>query len=189
MNKLTKAPTGGVPANLADYAAKLQTGIADSRASTVIAGGGKPLLRLLKSGEWVFGASNEEVQEGSSWAVNVLSLAHGWSCWVEGEGNQKNELKGEILVSMTEPKPVRPPPIQGFDYAEVRAFELKCMDGDDEGTEVLHKTSSVGGMRAVDALLAAIYRQLADDPAHACPVVSLDVDSYQHSKWGKIFTP
>jgi hypothetical protein len=186
MTDLTRTNSSLV--NMADYAAKLRSGIADSRASTVIAGG-KPLLRLLKSGEWVFGPSNEEVQPGSHWAINVFSLNHGWSCWVEGQGSQKNELKGEILVPVTEPKPERPPPIQGFDFNEVRAFELKCLDGDDAGTEITHKTSSIGGLRAVDALLASIYRQLGDNPHYPCPVVTLEKDSYQHNKWGKIFTP
>jgi hypothetical protein len=189
MTDLTRtAPPGGI-VDMNDYIARLQSGIAESRASTVIAGGGKPLLRLLKSGEWVFGPSNEEVQEGSHWAVNVLSLSHGWSCWVEGEGNNKNELKGEVLVPMIDPKPPRPAPIQDTPFNEVRAFEMKCVDGDDEGTEVATKINSIGGMRAVDALLASIYRQLSDDPLHPCPVVTLDKDSYQHTKWGQIYTP
>ena len=48
----------------------------------------------MKSGEWVFGQENEEVQEGSQWVVNVMSLAHGYCCWVETAPNKPNELRG-----------------------------------------------------------------------------------------------
>jgi hypothetical protein len=175
-------------ANMADFAERMSTGIAESKASTVIAGG-QNLLRLLKSGEWVFGVSNEEVQEGSHWAINVMSLKHGWNCWSRHEGSQKNELLGEILVPMTDSKPAKPAPIQGFEYAEMRAFDLHCMDGVDEGMDVFYKINSVGGMRAVDGLLTDIMRQLKTDPYHSCPVVLLQVDSYPHPKWGKTYIP
>jgi hypothetical protein len=151
--------------------------------------GGQPLLRLLKSGEWVFGQSNEPVQEGSEWAINVMSLKHGWNCWSKRSDNQKNELLGEVLVSITESKPARPLPIQGFEYVEERAFDLKCMNGVDQGTEVLYKSNSVGGMRAVDGLLEDIANQLDIDPQHSCAVVKLGVDFYNHQKWGKTFIP
>ena len=62
MNDLTKRDEAGLPA---DFLQKLSSGIAESRATTIIAGGGKPLLRLLKGGHWVFGQGNEEVQPGS----------------------------------------------------------------------------------------------------------------------------
>lgn len=186
MNNVIKPGPTQLPAELAR---KLMTGIAESRASTIIAGGGKPLLRLLKSGNWVYGMENEEVQAGSHWVVNVMSLAHGWACWVEGVGNAKNELRGEIMVSMADPKPLRPAPISATDFNEQRSFELKCIDGTDAGAEVLYKTTSVGGMREVDGLLAKVQVALASHPEHPCPVLTLDVDSYQHTKWGQISTP
>jgi hypothetical protein len=181
----------GVPMVTTDFAAKLVAGIAESRASTVIAGGGKPLLRMLKSGDWVFGPSNEEVQDGSPWIVNIMTLGHGWSCWVQTAGNAKNELRGEIMTSMAEPKPLRPPPIDGTQYAEQRSFEAKCYDGADAGTEVLHKTASIGGMRAIDDLLVTIQKRLAmpGGVAYPFPVIVLGHDHYEHTKWGRIYTP
>jgi hypothetical protein len=173
----------------ADFAKKLMSGIAQSRATTVIAGGGKDLLRMLKSGEWVFGQGNEEVQGGSQWVVNILSLAHGWVCWVEGAGNAKNSKRGEVMVAMTEDKPLCPPPIDGTPYKEQRALELKCVTGDDVGTEVRHEVTSIGGLRAIDGLLAKIQARLAVDPVHCCPVLVFGTDSYPHPKWGKVYTP
>lgn len=190
--EVTKGNGGGAVVNMKDYAKALQTGIADSRASTVIAGGGLPLLRLGRDGHWSFGQNYEEVQEGSSWAVNIMTLAHGYQCWVKdnpNDPNSKQTLKGEILVPMTEPKPMRPDPIQGKPFDEARAFQLKCIDGDDAGTEIQYKINSVGGLRAVDALLASIYKQLASDPTHAFPVIKLLKDSYVHKSWGPIAIP
>jgi hypothetical protein len=187
-NDVSKKKSGvlGLPT---DFAAKLVSGIAESRASTQISGGGKPLLRMSKAGEWMFGQANDECQEGSTWAINPVTLSHGYCCWVDGGPGQKNELKGEIMASMAEPKPRRPEPIGDTPYAEQRSFDLRCLDGADEGVEVLYKTSSVGGMRAVDAILAEIQKQVPLDPTHPCPVVLLQNDSYPHSKWGKIYVP
>lgn len=172
----------------ADFVSRLMSGIAESRASTIVAGG-KPFFRLSRSGTYVFGQNNEEVQEGSEWAVNVMTLSHGWSCWVDGGPGHANELAGEVMVPMTSPKPVRPEPIDDTPFKEQRSLDLKCISGDDTGTEVVYKINSVGGMRAVDGLLAAIYEQLARNPAYPCPVIVFDSTSYSHKKWGEIFVP
>jgi hypothetical protein len=171
-----------------DMAAGLIAGIAESRASTPIAGG-KPLLRLLKSGNWVYGQADDPVQDGSEWAVNPLSIKHGWSCWSDYPGNTKNELLGEVLVPVSDRKPIMPDPIGDFGWKEQRVFELKCVLGEDEGVEVLFKTSSVGGMRAVDSFFAELVDQLKKDPAHPVAIVQLEVSDYQHQKYGQIFNP
>ena len=190
MTKDLKTTNGGNELALsADFIGKLQAGIAESRSTTLIAGGGKLLLRMLKSGEWVYGPSDEEVDKGSRWVVNLMTLSHGWCCWVETGANAKNELRGEVMASMSEPKPPRPQPIADTEFSEQRSFELKALDGGDQGVEVLYKSGSIGGMRAIDGLLAEIQRRLAEDPHHAFPVLELDHDSYNHTKWGRIFTP
>jgi class 3 adenylate cyclase len=58
MNDVAKPKQTAVSAQLLD---RLKSGIAESRASTVLAGGGKPYLRMLKSGEWVYGQRDDEV--------------------------------------------------------------------------------------------------------------------------------
>src|SRR5262245_57000959 len=141
-----------VTALSSDYLTKLKGGIAESRASTVLPGG-KPFLRLLRDGEWVFGQSDDVVQDGSLWIVNPLSIGHGWSCWTNYDTKAKNELLDEIMVSVTEPKPIRPPNNGEWPYAEQRQMDLRCCHGEDTGVEVLYKTNSVGGMRAFDGLL------------------------------------
>jgi hypothetical protein len=174
--------------DMKEFAGKLITGIAESRAATITPGG-KPILRLLKSGEWAFGPANEEVQEGSHWFLNLATLGHGWVCWSDYEGNQKNEILGEILVSITQPKPARPPAVDGFEFNELRSFELTCMDGSDAGTEAVTKISSIGGMRAFADLVDAIQARLRENPEYSFPILTLEKDSYKHTKWGQIFTP
>jgi hypothetical protein len=182
---MTKNNGGAVLSHL-DFVAKLTSGIAQSRAETRISGG-KPFLRLLKGGEWVFGQEDLVVEPGSRWCVNLMSLSHGFCCWVDM--GSKNELKGEVMVSMTMPRPPRPEPIDGTPYAEQRGFELKCMGGEDKDTEVIYKTASRGGMGATDELLATIQKRLAIDPEYCYPVVELDLDSYDHKKYGKTYVP
>lgn len=187
MNDIVKAAGTALST---DVASKLLKGIGESRASTPKAGG-EPLLRMLRSGEWVYGQEDTEVLEGSLWAVNPLSIQHGWSCWTnyDPKEKKKNELLGEAMGPIYESKPDRPEPINGYPFKEQRSFSLKCMNGDDEGVEVVHKLSSVGGMRAFDGLLADMQAQLRDNPAFPCPVIELEVDSYQHKQWGKTYVP
>jgi hypothetical protein len=93
------------------------------------------------------------------------------------------------MTPISSHKPPRPDDINDFAFAEQRVFELKCIDGDDVGTEVLYKTSSVGGMRACDNFFAKLVEQLRTDPAHPVAIVQLESDSYQHSQYGQTFVP
>jgi hypothetical protein len=168
---------------------ELLGGILDSRSSTVIAGG-RPLMRLLKSGVWVFGQQDEPVQLGSEWAINPKSIQHGWSCWTNNpDPKVKNELLGEHMAPIRERKPLMPEPVRGNEWKEQRSFDMMCVLGDDEGVEVLYKTSSVGGMRGVDNLLAALIGQLRINPAFPVAIVQLGSTPYDHAKFGQIFNP
>lgn len=151
-----------------DDIARLRSGIAQSRASTRIAGGDQ-LLRMQKSGRWVIGQQDEPVQEGSEWAVDPRQIRHGWCCWSNDPNpSAKNELLDERMTSMFDAKPPMPEPIQGYPFKEQRTLVMKCLNGTDEGLQILFKTNSVGGMRTVDVLLAALDAQLGKDPGTRC---------------------
>lgn len=167
----------------ANFAERLSAGIAEARANTIINAGGKPLLRLLKDGDWVFGQGNEAVQEGSRWVINVASIGHGYCCWIDGA------LRGEVMSSVFDHKPAQPAPVEGTSFKEQRSFDMKCIDGDDAGTEVLYKTSSLSGMSESDRLFATLQARVADEQVYIFPVVQLEVSSYPHKKHGKIYTP
>jgi hypothetical protein len=185
MTDIANRTTGSAAALPEDFAKRMMAGIAESRATTQIGAGGKHILRLMKGGMWIYGQTNEEVQPGSRWAVNVMTLAHGWCCWVEGES--KNSLEGDVMVSMSEKLPAQPDAIRGTEFKPQRSFDLKCLDGEDEGEEVVYKVNSRGGIEAVTKFIGDIQRRLLTP--YPCPIITLDSEWYPHPKWGRVDKP
>lgn len=190
MNAITKASPS---ANALASIQSLKQGLSNV-AATMPTKGGDPFLRMGKDGEWMYGAENVEVEEGSLWAVNPMSLQHGFACWTDYTDSKKsNELVGERMVQMTAPLPGRhdlPDTGEWNDrWTEQLSFQLKCVSGEDKGEQALYKTTSVGGIRVIRKLIDAIMAQLDADPSKPVPVIVLDSDSYPHKKWGKIYTP
>jgi len=146
---------------------------------------GVTILKMDKTGHWVYGADQTEVEDGATWAVNPFSFIHGFIAWGEGE------VLGEKMVSVSEPLPDMgaPPPNAKRGWEVQVGMSLKCMSGEDEGLDVRFSTTSVGGKRAVQALAVAIAAQVEADQAKPVPVVELKRDHYTHKSYGKIFTP
>jgi hypothetical protein len=192
MNDIVKQGSTALSTEYLDWAAALEAGIRKSQESTVLPGG-KPILRLLKSGVWVYGANDDENQPGAELAINPRSIKHGWSCWTDYPGSQKNELKGEVMTFISAPKPAKPEPIDGFEYKPQVVFDLKYVVGDDAGLEVVYKSSSLGGLRAADNLQSALVKQIQEQvlagTPYVVPIVQLLAADYQHTKYGQIFTP
>ena len=160
--------------------------------STMKATSSDPYLRFGRDGVWVYGAENIEVEQGSKWAINILSLQHGFVSWTDYPENDKrsNEVVAEVMVPMTSALPDRDklPPSE-WPYSQQVAFQMKCVDGEDAGEQAIYKTTSVGGTNNVSKIIAAIMAQLDVDGEHCVPLVVLGQDSYQHKKWGKTYTP
>lgn len=167
----------------ANFGETLMKGIAETRSTMTVSDGGKPLLRLLKSGVWVFGQSNEPVAKGSQWAVNIASLSRGWVCWSEGE------LLGQAMASVQVERIPQPAPINGETFTEQFGMELTCITGKDDGTLVLYKNNSVGFKRAFEKLLAEIQTRWSSDKQYFWPVVELEQEDYSHKKYGTIYNP
>jgi hypothetical protein len=76
-----------------------------------------------------------------------------------------------------------------------RVFELKCLDGEDEGVEVIYKAQSMGGTQASGNLFAEFSKQLEwlrtnpSSPAYIVPIVRVKSDFYTHQLHGQIFKP
>lgn len=154
--------------------------------------GGEPILRLGRDGLWIFGADNTEVEDGSTWAVNPLSLQHGFICWkVIPEGSKESpELLGEEMVSMFSAKPDKLAlPDYGHPWADCLSFNLLCLSGEDKGEQMLYKTSSTGGLRATREFIAALMAQLDKDESKPVPVIELKSDHYKHKTYGKTYFP
>lgn len=178
---------GGAIASLQD----LKSGLSNV-AATLPKAGGDPILRLLQDGTWLYGAENVEVEEGSRWAINPMSLQHGYISWTDYDKSDKrsNEIVGEAMVPFNQPLPGRHDlPNTGWDWTEQVSMNAKCLNGEDEGTQVVYSPTSVGGIRAVKELIAAILKQLDIDENRPVPVVELDTDHYNHKKYGKTYVP
>jgi hypothetical protein len=119
MSNLVKFGSAGLPAvqNLAASLRKLE-----QAAPSVMV-----ILKMDKTGHWVFGAEQEEVENGSRWAVNPLSFVHGYIAWGKGEA------LGEMMAPITDPLPEVGVPPSGAErgWEMQLGFSLKCISGED----------------------------------------------------------
>jgi hypothetical protein len=170
-----KAPS--LPADLVN---QIAAGIARSHVGSAGGGRGQTLLRLMTSGAWVFGQSNDAVQQGSSWLGNIASLKHGYCCWHE------SQLIDEVMVEMWTDAPVMPlTHACGAVYKPQLSIELKCLDGADAGVQVLYKSSSYGGTAALFELKEKIRNRVQTvGGEYLFPVIELGSTSYANKKHG-----
>jgi len=146
---------------------------------------GSVIIKMDKTGHWVFGADQTEVEGDSTWAVNPFSFIHGFIAWGDGE------VLGEKMVSVSEPLPemdAAPPNAKRGWEAQI-GMSLKCLSGEDKGMEARYTVTSVGGKKAVQALAVAIAEQVEKDQSKPVPVVHLKKDHYTHKSYGRIYTP
>jgi len=146
---------------------------------------GTVIIKMDKTGHWVFGADQDEVEADSTWAVNPFSFVHGYIAWGDGD------VLGEKMVSVSEPLPeMDDAPAMAKRGWEVQVgMSLKCLTGEDKGMEARYTTTSAGGKRGVQTLAVAIAEQVDKDQTKPVPVVLLKKEHYQHKSYGRIFTP
>ena len=146
---------------------------------------GVVLLKMDKTGHWVYGADQTEVEDDATWAVNPFSFVHGFIAWGDGE------VLGEKMVSVSQPLPEldAAPPNAKKGWETQVGMSLKCISGEDKDMEARYTTTSVGGKRSVQTLALAIAAQVEKDQTKPVPVVRLKKDHYTHKSYGKIFTP
>jgi len=177
MSNLVKFASAGLPsvATLATSLRKLEQA---TPMSSVI-------LKMDRTGHWIFGADQTEVEDDARWAVNPFSFVHGFIAWGDGE------VLAEKMCSVTEPLPEldAAPPSAKKGWEQQVGMMLKCTVGEDAGMEARFTTTSVGGKRAVQALAVAIAAQVEKDPSKPVPIVTLGKDHYQHKSYGRIYTP
>lgn len=153
-------------------------------------GAGEQYLKLAKSGIWTYGADGIDVQDGSLWAVDPNSFIAGYIAW-QPDSNKAAEKLGEEMRPATDPPVIRGDlPDVGGPWDEQLGCTLLCLTGEDAGTRVSYNTTSKGGLRAINGLLGHVVTQLQKGETDAIvPVVRLLTDSYQHKRYGKIYTP
>ena len=150
-----------------------------------VGGTGMAILKMDKTGHWVFGADQTEVEDDSTWAVNPFSFVHGFIAWGEGD------VLGEKMVPVADPLPEMdvPPPGAKRGWELQVGMSLKCMSGEDKGLEVTYNVTSVGGKRAVQKLALDIAAQVEKDQTKPVAVVRLKKEHYTHKSYGRIYTP
>jgi hypothetical protein len=143
------------------------------------------IIKMDKTGHWVYGSDQTEIDSDSTWAVNPFSFVHGFIAWGDGEP------LGEKMVSVSEPLPEMDDAPAGAKRGwEVQVgMSIKCLSGEDKGMEARYTTTSAGGKRGVQTLAVAIAEQVDKDQTKPVPIVILKKDHYQHKSYGRIFTP
>jgi hypothetical protein len=177
-NAVSKFGSAGLPsvASLSSALRTIQTDVGD---------GGMVILKMDRTGHWVFGADQTEVEDDSIWAVNPFSFVHGYIAWGDGT------VLAEKMASVTDPLPETGPAPE----AAKRGWEMQvgvtlaCTNGEDQGMQARFSATSVGGKRAVQTLAVAIAEQCDKDQTRPVPLVSLKREHYQHKSYGRIFTP
>ena len=175
---LTVFKSAGLPA-VSSLATSLRS------IATDVGPAGVVILKMDKTGHWVFGADQTEVEDDATWAINPFSFVHGFIAWGDGE------VLGEKMASVSQPLPE----LEVAPAAAKRGWEtqvgmsLKCLSGEDKGMEARFTTTSVGGKRAVQALAVALAEQVEKDQTKPVPVIKLKKDHYAHKSYGKIYTP
>jgi hypothetical protein len=182
MSNVVPFNTDNLPNLGENFARNLEQASAQLRTTT-----GLPILRLLKSGEWVYGQNFSEVEDGSEWAIHPGTLEWGWISWKDAKP------QGEKMVAMGyAPMPtleeLGSPP--GDQWMEQRSVQMQCVSGSDEGANVVYKGTSAGLLNAFTELVKMIAPRLtAGEPC--VPIVTLGVGHYMHKnrEYGKIYTP
>ena len=175
---LTVFKSAGLPA-VATLATSLRSIATDVGAAGVV------ILKMDKTGHWVYGADQTEVEDEATWAINPFSFVHGFIAWGDGE------VLGEKMASVSQPLPeldVSPPGAKKGWETQV-GMSLKCLSGEDKGMEARFTTTSVGGKRAVQTLAVALAEQVDKDQTKPVAVIKLKKDHYAHKSYGKIYTP
>ena len=175
---LTVFKSAGLPA-VATLATSLRS------IATDVGPAGVVILKMDKTGHWVYGADQTEVEDEATWAINPFSFVHGFIAWGDGE------VLGEKMASVSQPLPeldVSPPGAKKGWETQV-GMSLKCLTGEDKGMEARFTTTSVGGKRAVQTLAVALAEQVEKDQTKPVAVVKLKKDHYAHKSYGKIYTP
>ncbi len=151
-----------------------------------VTSGDKQFLKLLKNGGyWVYGAKDTEVEEGSKWAINPMSLQTGYVAWKGGRpvGKKMKSIFNPPLYTEADLHDV------GAKWDEAVAFDLVCISGEDVGTVCEYSANNYGGKQAFTALLDALMKQSSIDADMIVPIVTMTSDSYEHREYGKIYNP
>ena len=156
-----------------------------SVAADVGGANGVVILKCDKTGHWVFGADQTEIEEGSIWAVNPNSFVHGYIAWGKGE------VLGEKMASVNAPLPELDPAPEAAErgWEKQVGMTLACTNGEDEGLQARFSATSVGGKKMWAVVALAVAEKTDKDPINCVPLVRLTSEHYAHKQYGRVYNP
>jgi hypothetical protein len=143
-------------------------------------------LKMGKDGEWVYGIEQDTVPESAEFMVNPAGFVHGYVVWHEKNAEKLFESCLPVTDALPENGPL-PAGGKGFEFQ--LGLHLKGVSGKTKDTDMLFRTSSVGGKRAVAGLASLVSDKLMNGDGKIVPVVTLNTDNYTHKQYGKIYVP
>jgi hypothetical protein len=192
-NDVTSFGSAGALVSRSDLAKSL------NRASAAIAVANSDLqyLKMDKgNGNWFYGQEETRVDADSLWAVNPLSIQHGYVAWDSDAGGPPLQ---EIMLPSSQdlpPMSALPSVPSHAPYKRQNSVQLVCIAdpsgsvGDnDVGTTCEYKQSSYGAMKFFKALIDQIADRIDAGDDRFVPVVKLTNNSYKHDKYGRIYNP
>ena len=180
-NSLFPVPEGTnlpVSADLADDLVSVGSAVESGRTN---------YLKFSKTGEWVYGADDDQVDSDTIIAVNPASFTIGWQGWNGGvpvEGpvvpiSQRGQLPAE-----SELEAIPAGDMNGWN--KMLGVSMQILT---DGTPLQFSATSYGGKQAITGLMKAVGLGLKSHPEAPVALVKLSGDSYRHAKFGKIHTP
>lgn len=165
-------------------------------------GGDKQYIKMLTKGRdagtWVYGQQETEVESDSLWAINPMSIKHGYVAWDTNGGGAPVQ---EIMLSINRVLPSKDalpelpmgtPDKTGradiLTYQDQRSFDAVCISGEDEGMVVEYKQSSTGAMKLFGKIINGLLTQV-EKGEEIVPVGKWGFSTYKHTKYGEIYNP
>ena len=148
---------------------------------------GMAIIKMDKTGHWVVGADQTEIEKTSVWAVNPFSFVHGFIAWGQGEVLAEKMFPIDVKLADVDLGPAPAGAQRGWE--DQFGMSVKCIEGADEGLDARFSTTSVGGRRAMATLMNTVGEQEEKDPTNIVPLVELGSEYYAHKVYGRVYTP
>jgi len=148
-------------------------------------------LKMSKSGDWIYGAEEDEVPAGTQFGVNPQSFQRGVIAWQDTSNGQPAAKLDERMYSVFDANPPEPGdcPKGSRGWETQFGFAMLAINGGKlAGTELQYRASSDGGRRAIAALITEVAEGAPLNPGKM-PLIVLDTRSYKHASYGKIYAP
>lgn len=152
--------------------------------------GGNVIIKMDKTGHWVYGADQTLIDPDGRWAVNPASFVKGWVAWGEGEVLAERIFSAYDKAAPRTVDQLDAPPVAAKrGWEQQLGLSMKCLSGDDEGIEARFATTSAGGKRAVAELGVNVGKRINTQSPATVAVCKLGSSTYQHKTYGRIFYP